>query len=63
MSEHEVTGGHRRAKLGIGAVAYLLIGVAILVVVNLISYKLPTKLGSFQTDLESIIGQFEEAAA
>jgi ABC-type uncharacterized transport system involved in gliding motility auxiliary subunit len=36
--------------MGIGAIAYLLIGIAILVVVNLISYKLPTKIGSFQTD-------------
>ena len=36
--------------MGIGAIAYLLIGIAILVVVNLITYKLPTKLGSFQTD-------------
>lgn len=50
MSEHDMSGGSRRAKMGLGAIAYLLIGVAILVVVNLISYKLPTKLGSFQTD-------------
>lgn len=50
MSEHDMTGGQRRTRMGLGAVAYLLIGIAILVVVNLISYKLPTKLGSFQTD-------------
>jgi ABC-type uncharacterized transport system involved in gliding motility auxiliary subunit len=50
MSEHDTSNSHRRAKMGASAIAYLFIGLAILVVVNLISYKLPTKLGSFQTD-------------
>src|SRR5690242_4310065 len=57
MSDHEFSGGsgrahraHHRVKMGASAIAYALIGVAILVVVNLIAHKLPTKLGSFQTD-------------
>jgi ABC-type uncharacterized transport system involved in gliding motility auxiliary subunit len=49
MSANESSRG-RRARMGASAIVYAIIGVAILVVVNLIANKLPTKLGSFQTD-------------
>ncbi len=50
MSANETSGGQRRAKAGANALIYAVIGIAILVVVNLIAAKLPTKIGTYQTD-------------